>query len=298
MRNPLALPARVATVGLLLGATTVACGGDDDATTTTVEGITVVDPGAPEGRVRLGVGHVGDTATTSIAFTVGITLALPDESPQTIDLGISVDGTTTISEVGADGGYTAQQTLDRIAVDQAPEGVDLSDLEEQYAALHGATLEQTYDANGVAGESRLLDEESLSEEARTAARDIEESASTATLLFPTEEVGVGATWTATQTTSKQGFDLTVTYEYELTALDGDRYEVAISYDDDVDQEVSEDGTTFDVTGSISGGGTASGSVANPIDVSSTVDQTLQLDLESDGDTANMDATYHVEVTSA
>jgi hypothetical protein len=39
-------------------------------------------------------------------------------------------------------------------------------------------------------------------------------------------------------------------------------------------------------------------VANPIDVSATVDQTLDMDLENDGDTAELEATYHVEVVSA
>jgi hypothetical protein len=295
MRNPLTLLARVSAAGLLLGATAVACGSDDDQTTTTVDGITVEDAGATEGRVRLGVAHPGDTASTSTRFTVGVSIALPGEDAQTVELTMRVDATSTVTDVADDGGYTTHQTLDRIAVEDAPEGVDLDELETQYAALQGATLEQTYDANGVAGEAHLVDAESLPEDARTAAADIEESASTAAIYFPAEEVGVGAAWTATQTTSKQGFDITVTYRYQLTALDGDRYEVAISYDDDVDQQVDRDGSTFDVTGSISGGGTASGSVANPLDVATTVDQTLQLDLESDGDTANMEATYHVEV---
>jgi hypothetical protein len=299
MRNPLTLFARVSTVGLLLGATAVGCGGDDDAeTTTSVDGIAVEDAGAADGRVRLGVAHVGDTATTSTAFTVGISIALPGESAQTVELGLRLDSTSTVSEVAADGGYTVQQTIDQITVDEAPEGVDLDELEGQYAALQGATLEQTYDANGVAGESHIVDEESLPAEAREAAQDIEESASTATIFFPTEEIGVGARWSATQTTSKQGFDLTVTYEYELTALAGDDFEIAITYDDDIDQQATQDGTTFDVTGSISGGGTASGSVANPLDVSATVDQTLDMDLENDGDTAEFEAAYHVEVVSA
>jgi hypothetical protein len=298
MRNPLTFFARVSTVGLLLGATAVACGGDDEETTTTVDGIAVEDAGAAEGRVRLGVAHVGDTATTSTAFTVGISIALPGESAQTVELGLSLGSTSTVTEVAADGGYTVQQTIDQITVDEAPQGVDLDELEGQYAGLQGATLEQAYDANGVAGESHIVDEESLPVEAREAAQDIEESASTATVFFPTEEIGVGARWTATQTTSKQGFDLTVTYEYELTSLDGDDYEIAITYDDDIDQQATQDGTTFDVTGSISGGGTASGSVANPLDVSATVDQTLDMDLENDGDTAEFEATYHVEVVSA
>jgi hypothetical protein len=298
MRNPLTLLARVSTVGLLLGTTAVACGGDDDETTTTVDGITIEDAGAGEGRVRLGVAHVGDTATTSSSLTVGVSIALPGEAAESVDLTMSLDATSTVTEVAPDGGYTTQQTIDRLVVEEAPDGVDLDELEGQYAALEGAVLEQTFDANGVAGESRFLDAESLPEEARTAAADIEESASAATIYFPTEEVGAGARWTATQTTSKQGFDLTVTYAYELTALDGDRYEIAISYDDDVDQEVTRDGSTFDVSGSIVGDGTASGSVANPLDVSTTVDQTLRLDLESDGDTAEMEATYHVEVVAA
>lgn len=298
MRNPLTLFARVTTVGLLLGATAVACGGDDDETTTTVEGITVEDPGAAEGRVRLGTAHVGDTATTSTTFTVGLSIALPGESAQSVEFGLRLDATSTVSEVAPDGGYTAQQTIDQITIDQAPDGVDLGELETQYGALQGATLEQTYDANGVAGESRIVDEESLPAEAREAAQEIEESASTATVFFPTEEIGVGARWTATQTTSKQGFDLTVTYEYELTALEGEDYVIAITYDDDIDQQATQDGTTFDVTGSISGGGTASGSVANPLDVSATVDQTLDMSLENDGESADFEATYHVEVVSA
>ncbi len=298
MRNPLTLFARVATVGLVLGATAVACGGDDDETTTTVEGIAVDDAGAADGRVRLGVADVGETATTSTRFTVGISIALPGESAQELELGISVDATSTVSAVAPDGGYTVEQTIEGITIEDAPAGVDLDDLEEQYSALQGAVLEQTFDANGVAGEAHIVDEESLPEEAREAAQDIEESSSTATIFFPTEEVGVGARWTATQTTSKQGFDLTVTYRYELTALEGDDYEIVITYDDDIDQEATQDGTTFDVTGSISGGGTATGSVANPIDVSATVDQTLDMDLENDGDTAELEATYHVEVVSA
>jgi hypothetical protein len=297
MRNPLTLLARASTVGLLLGATAVACGGDDDQTTTTVRGVVVEDAGAADGRARLGVAHTGDTASTSTTFTVGISIALPGDDAQDVGLTMSLDATSTVTEVAPDGGYTTRQTLERIVVEDAPEGVDLDELEDQYTALQGAVLEQTFDANGVAAESQILDAESLPKAARTAAEDIEESASTATIFFPTEEVGVGARWTATQTTSKQGFDLTVTYEYELTALDGDRYEVTVAYDDDVDQRVDRDGTTFDVTGNISGGGTASGSVANPLAVSTTVDQTLRLDLENDGDSAEMEATYHVEVVA-
>lgn len=260
-----------------------------------MQGIEVVDAGAADGRVQFGVAHVGDSARATTSLEIDLAVDLPGESERATSFAITLEGENTVSEVAEDGGRTVHETVRSVTVDRAPDGAELAELEAQYAALADVTFEQVYDANGVPVRTSVLDEASLDPAAREIAREIQESASTATVYFPTEPLGLGATWTATQVTAKQGFELMVTYHYELTALDGDRYEITIGYDDDIDQELTSEGATFDANGSIRGSGTATGSVANPLVQSARADQTLEMELEADGETATVRAGYHVDV---
>jgi hypothetical protein len=104
----------------------------------------------------------------------------------------------------------------------------------------------------------------------------------AAIAYPSEPVGPGARWRATQPVSAQGFTFAITYEYELTSVEGDSYQIDITYDQDIDEEVEQGGQTGQMQGSVTGNGRTSGSLTNPLLLNSSVRQDFDVDIESGG----------------
>jgi len=277
---------RAPVVVLALGSLTfagAACGGDDDDDADVTAGpVEVQDAGAEGGRAQLpGAAAVGQTGSSSA--TVGIVLSVDGSGvDQDVPVTLRLDYDAEVVEADA-GGYTVENTFTGAEVLDGPDGADLSAVED----LVGVRYRETFNPDGTSGDNELVDEGSLTDAQREAYEQFGSQVETASFDYPDEPVGVGATWTSVSTIAQQGFDLAVTYHYELTALEGDDYTIEISYDEDIDDTVTSDGVEADVTGTLQGGGTTVGRVGEPLAVDTSIEQHLDMDVDADGESISM-----------
>jgi hypothetical protein len=258
-----------------------ACGGDDDAEVTAGP-VELEDAGQEGGRVQLpGAAEVGQTGSSSatVDITLGIEGAGVDED---IPVTLRLDYDSEVVEADASG-YVVDSEFTGAEVLDGPSDADFSAVSD----LVGVRYRETFDPDGTSNETELLDEDGLTEAQRSAYEEFGSQVESTAFDYPAEAVGVGATWTAVSTIEQQGFDLAVTYHYELTALDGDDYTIAISYDEDIDDTFSVDGTDADVTGRLSGGGSTSGTIGNPLALDTSIEQNLDMEIDADGSTVSM-----------
>jgi hypothetical protein len=267
-----------------------ACGGDDDADVTAGPA-EVSDAGATEGRIQLpGTTEVGHTASASAQ--VDILLAIDGSGVnEEIPVSLRLDYDAEVVEADAEG-YVVENEFTAAEVLDAPDGADLSSVED----LVGVRYRETFNADGTSDETELVDEENLTAAQQDAYEEFGSQVESTAFDYPDEPVGLGATWSAVTTIEQQGFDLAVTYHYELTALDGDDYTITISYDEEIDDSVSVDGTDADLRGRLSGGGEASGTVGNPLAQAVTIGQDLDMDIDADGQSVSMALQVTVGVT--
>ncbi|HET9546388.1 MAG TPA: hypothetical protein VFO97_01065, partial [Desertimonas sp.] len=87
----------------------------------------------------------------------------------------------------------------------------------------------------------------------------------------------------------QGIEVPVTYHYTLTEVRDGRFTIQTTLDSDFD--VEQDGIVG--TGNMSGSGTSSGAVDNPLD--SAASFTMALDMVSDIDGEDMTMTLNVDI---
>jgi len=80
-----------------------------------------------------------------------------------------------------------------------------------------------------------------------------------------------------------------------SSIDGDEYAIDISYDEDIDQHVDADGVDADVTGTLVGGGTSTGSVSNPLATAASITQDFDVDFDSDDQSMTMVMKVAVQV---
>jgi hypothetical protein len=277
----------------LLSLALVACGDDDDGATVTPGEVELTDPGAETGRIRLpGTAEVGQRATTSVMVTTDLDFSGPIDQAGSVT--VRLDVASQVIEVDAEGGYVVEAELvDGAAIDE-PEGADLSAVRE----LIGVRYQQAFHADGAAGDPEPVDEEQLSATQRSAFEELGDDLQTTSFAFPDEPVGEGATWTASSTIASEGFEVEVPYEYELVSVDGDEYEITIRYGADIDERVEFSGEQADITGTVSGSGRLSGTVANPLVQQASIEQDLDVDIEVDGETLEMVVGIQVEMSPA
>jgi hypothetical protein len=275
---------------VLGGLALTGCGGDDEADVT-VGAVEVSDAGAADGRVQLpGAAETGATGSSSATVDLAVAIdsgGVDEEIPVTLRL----DYDSAVVESDA-GGYVVDNEFTAAEVVDAPSGADFSSVDD----LVGVRYRETFDEHGSSTGTELLDEGSVTEAQRAAYEEFGSQVSSTTFDYPDEPVGVGATWRAVTTIEQQGFELDVTYHYELTALDGDDYTIAITDDEAIDDSLSLDGTDADVAGRLEGGGTTSGTLGNPLAVASTIEQHLDLDVDADGESVSMTMDIAVDVT--
>jgi hypothetical protein len=259
----------------------VACGGDDDLDVAAGP-VELEDAGAEGGRIELpGAAEVGQTGSSSA--TVDITLGIDGAGvDQDVPVTLRLDYDSEVVEADA-GGYVVENEFTGAEVIDGPDDADLRAVQD----LVGVRYRETFNPDGTSDDSELVDEDGLTAAQRSAYEEFGSQVESTAFDYPDEAVGLGATWTSVSTIQQQGFDLDVTYQYELTALDGDDYTIAISYDEEIDDSLSVDGTDADVTGRLRGGGTSSGTVGNPLAVATSIEQNLDMDIDADGDTVSM-----------
>jgi Family of unknown function (DUF6263) len=265
------------------GSTAPAGGGD---------GVEVLDPGSESGRIELpGTAEVGQSGTGSATISIDLAMEGPGVS-QEVPLSLRIDTDAEVVDV-TDSGYVAGTTIRKAKLLDAPADLDPASIE----AIAGVTYRQEFAADGTPGEIEVTNADELSNQQLQAFDEFASQLNTAALAYPPEPVGVGARWKSTQPVQGEGFDVDITYEYELTAIEGDTYTVEIHYDQDIDDDIQQGGQSAHLAGTVTGGGTTSGSVANPLLVNTSIDQNFDVDIESDGDQIAMTMDVSVELKS-
>lgn len=263
-----------AAVVVLLAGMLAACGGDDEATVTAGT-VVVDDSGGGEAFTLPAAFVVGQAASISAEFTSTVAASGSGiDEEYTVTLAIGYD--TEVVSLTDEGGAVVESEFVSAEVVEAPTdaGIDA----EAITDLVGVRYRETYAADGSVLETELVDEDSLSDAQQAAANDMIGQASTSTITFPAEPVGVGATWSSDSTLRSQGIDIVVVDRYELVAVDDGIYTITVDYGAPIEDELSGD----EVTGSISATGTIRGAIDNPLAVTSSLTQTVDMQLEGQG----------------
>ena len=187
-----------------------------------------------------------------------------------------------MSEVAQDGGGVVISTIEGAEWLEQPDGLD----DGLITDLVGLTYSESFDASGVAGSRELVNDEELSDDQREAAEEIIEQSESVAFEFPDSAVAVGAIWTSDTTVSSNGLEFPATYHYELVSLDDESFVIDVTYDSPVDTDV--DG--MNVTGRISGSGSITGAVDNPLELAYQIEQDADVAAEIDGDSLDMQMT--------
>lgn len=194
---------------------------------------------------------VGQAARTETAIQTTI-----DGGPVSLLLATS----SSVTDVNNDGSYVARSVIDSVAVTNAPASADISTW--GFSRLEGVSFDQAYASTGtpLGGGSRSFDAQSL----------VLDSVAMTSFGFPVEPVVVGDSWNVDGRIGSDGVDFTVTYQCRLVAVVGSTYTVDVSYAEtfsaDVDGGIAE--------GTISGTGTLSGLLDNPLAVWGELNQTI------------------------
>ncbi len=211
----------------------------------------------------VGAGSTSPSVQLPAPAVVGQAAYLEATIQTTIEGGpvsLSLATSSSITDVGGDGSYTARSTIDSVAVTNAPASADVGAW--GFTAVQGMSFDQSYAATGtpIDTTTRSVDAQSL----------IVDFVSMAYIGFPATAVRVGESWNVEGTIGSDGLTFDVTYQCRLASVVGGSYSVDVSYAENFSSPVL-DGI---VDGTISGTGTLTGSLANPLVVSGGLNQTI------------------------
>lgn len=235
----------------------------------------VLATGSAEDRVQLPAPFaVGQASLLDGQMVIEVAI---DGGGMSESLGITMELAiaSEVTEVDEDGGAIVHNRIEEITVTDAPADVPTDTFENAV----GVTLVEERSARGVIESTEVLDDPSLTSEQRAAAEELlSGGVDAANLAFPDEPVGVGARWTESQTVASSGIDVPVVFEYELVELTEESYVVELIVDSDIDTDV--DGAA--VLGGYTGGGRITGSLDNPLAVTTDMQLDGNFDVD-DGD---------------
>jgi hypothetical protein len=278
------------------GPATTASSADSTAPTTgsTSSGtrVELIDAGPQGQRVRLpGTAEVGQSAATEMTSELQLAMEGPGVSEE-VPFSFRMGSEAQIVEV-TESGYVAETTITTAELDEGPPGFDPA----SFGQLAGVTYRQETSADGTTGDAELVNAGQVTDAQRQAFNQFVAQLQSTSLAYPSEPVGPGARWRATQPITNQGLSFEITYEYELTSIEGDSYQIDIAYDQDVDEDVEQGGQTGRMRGTISGGGQSSGSLTNPLAVNTSMQQDFDVDIESGGQEVAMTMDVRVDIES-
>lgn len=209
-----------------------------------------------EQRVEQPVQLPAPAAQGQTAATRAVIQSTIDGGEVTLQLATS----SYVTNVAVDGSFTARSVIDAVEVTNAPASADV--MSWGFDDLEGSTYQRAYASSGapLTAPSRSAGAESL----------ILDSISMVSLGFPATPVAVGDLWTVGGRISSHGMTFDVTYQCRLAVVVDGTYSVDISYAESF--SASADGAGYE--GTISGTGTLSGSLTNPLLVWGGLNQTI------------------------
>ena len=147
-----------------------------------------------------------------------------------------------------DSGYVTETTITNAELEEGPPGLDPA----SFAQIEGVTFRQETSAEGATGDPELVAAGQVTDAQRQAFDQYIGQLKSASIAYPSEPVGPGARWRATQAVESQGFSFDITYEYELTSIEGDSYRIDVTYDEGIDEDVEQGGQTGRMRGTVTG----------------------------------------------
>lgn len=231
--------------------------------------------------------QVGQQGRNQIGVIVGISI-----DGESVKVGFDATADAEITAVTPDGGYTAHTTIVEMELSDASEGVDAGDFDLD--ELVGVQYEQDFSPSGAIENSNIVDLASMDKDAAALAEEFVASSQTVVISYPDEPVGVGAKWSSEVLVESDGFSVPVTYEFEITDITDGRYSMTLTYAADIDQDVQ----GASVTGTLTGGGTVTGSVDNLLDQALDLDQDMMITVGTGGDSMDMSMTVEIDTASS
>jgi hypothetical protein len=165
-----------------------------------------------------------------------------------------------VTSVAANGSYTATSIIEAVDVTNAPASANVTSWNVN--DLVGSSFDRTFAASGAPLTAPTR--------SATAQSVILDSVSMVSLGFPAAPVAVGDSWTVDGRIVSHEMTFDVTYQCRLAAVADGTYSVDVSYAQGFN--ASFDGVTAE--GTISGTGTLSGSLANPLMLWGALNQTI------------------------
>lgn len=228
---------------------------------------------------------VGQTAQSSVSYDSTI-----NSTPASGALSVHAVVARTVTAVDAAGGYQTQAVVTSIEVSRAPSGFNTGQID----GLAGLTVQQSFTATGAPIDAGTSAAVGSGPPASGTGHLLDWIAATS-IAFPAEPVAVGASWPSAGQASVGGVTVPIEYQCRLASVDDSQYVVELSYAADFDATATSMG---DVSGTIAGWGTMTGSRSNPLVVSGSVNQSIDGWARVGETTAPLSVTSTLTVTSA
>ena len=228
---------------------------------------------------------VGQTAETSVSYDS--TMSSPSASG---DLSLQAVVSRQVTAVDAVGGYSTQAVVSSIVVSQAPSGFNTGQLD----GLAGVSVQQSFTSTGAPASAAGSVASNTGPPTGGGEQTVVWIAATA-IAFPAEPIAVGTSWSSPGQASVGGVPVPITYQCRLASVDDAQYVVELSYAADL---VAPATSLGDVSGTIAGWGTVTGSRSNPLVVSGTLNQSIDGWARMDQLTSPLSITSTLTVVSA
>lgn len=169
--------------------------------------------------------EVGDVQTSVLTVDQDIDAGQPLDVP-------AIEVTVSNEVVSVDDTVELRTTYDDVrVVDRGAPGA--AEIEQAVSSIEGVSGTTVLSLQGATLSTELDVPDGADPTVRQTLEQFQGQASALTVPFPEADLGAGASWRATSEPTLAGITLRQTTTYEVTSLEGDRYEIAVS----VDQEV-------------------------------------------------------------
>lgn len=217
--------------------------------------------------------EVGHTETTTMTLDQSIDAGQVVDSPA-LELVLTTEVTeATDDEITAVSTYTGARVVD----DDDPSAAQV---EAAIEPMVGYRTTTTFTRFGELVDSESEIPDGVTGQVREMLEQLGNQAESLTVAFPDDDLGVGATWTATSALELSGIEVEQTASYELVSLDGEEYEISVELTQDYRSGEAEG---FEVTGGDGRTtGTIRGTIGTVFPASSTSEGSTSVDVESGG----------------
>lgn len=288
---------------------TAATSGDDGPSTDVALGELAVeaDPSAP---ARLSLKAAGSAAGETIVPVVRPEIGASWQGDMSMTLGIAVDGqklpvpvivmsmTVVVTDVDDEGIWTSEGRITGAEIGNPEDfsSAEISAVEDAFVGIDQLSFVQDTDQYGVVQNVEVFGLENLAPEV-AASMDIAQQAESMTVTVPTQEVGVGASWTDTNKLVQNGIEFDLVTTYTITDIDGDTYTLAIDYEQTIDDTATMEGVDVAMVGTIVGSGTSVIDINVPSPINSQLDASGTIDASAEGTTFGMDMDISILISS-